>query len=492
MNPDILQVDRLPLRLHKDERRVIARLFGVYGETRLPELVARIGALPDARASEFLEHIFACFQERHHNLRDIFEENFAQAAKMSGWSGEIDEQRKLLVGAYFTMEYSIEAAALFNPSIVPHPDQANLPGDCLRFIMSLRATGEGHVSSVVFRTGTLCADDHVTLDPPARFHSSARRAPDQKFLKPLFMRKLGEMSVNISIAGKLLEPLPEQFTFVELSQVIERFQDSPYKPTNYSETLDAMMWLAASNYQIQMGPDASVSDIVLFPGSENESRGIEDLRLVRFVEDDGSVMHYGTYTAYNGHRILPMILETEDFNHISVHTLNGACARDKGMALFPRRINGHYVMCSRIDGRNLYIMYSDYIHFWESAELLSTPQHPWELNLIGNCGSPIETQEGWLLLTHGVGPMRRYCISAMLLDLDDPARILGKLPLPLLAPGEDEREGYVPNVLYSCGSLVHNGRLYIPYAMADQATGMAAVHLEALLETLKHSPVSAT
>lgn len=485
---DIPRVERLPLRLHKDERRVITRPFSVHNETRIPELIGQISRLDDEEVTENLALVFSRFQERHKDLSATFLNHFKQATGMSGWSGELDEARRLLLGAYFTMEYSIEAAALFNPSIVAHPLQNAAEPDNLRFIMSLRATGEGHVSSVVFRTGTIGSDSHVALDPPARFNALAGRAPDQHYLKPLFLRKLTEMSVNMSIATRLLEPLPKQFTLAELSSVIASFHDQPYKPANYAETVDALMWLAGSNYQILLPQDAGISDIVLFPGSENESRGIEDLRLVSFLEEDGSRCFYGTYTAFNGHRILPMLLETQDFKRISIHTLNGACARDKGMALFPRRVNGHYVMCSRIDGRNLFLMYSDFIHFWESATLLATPKYPWELNLIGNCGSPIETPEGWLLLTHGVGPMRQYCIGAMLLDLEEPEHIIGRLPMPLLSPGEDEREGYVPNVLYSCGSIVHHDQLYIPYAMADQITGMAAVNLSDLIETLKSSP----
>lgn len=488
MSETMLQAKRLALRLHKDERRVIARLFGTYGETRLPELAERLSKVSEEEVKEQLQQVFAYFQKRHKDLPRIFLDNFEQAAQRSGWSGDMDEPRRLLLGAYFTMEYSIEAAALFNPSIVVHPDQNNSGDGGLRFVMSLRATGEGHISSTVFRTGVLFDDDRVELEPPAKYFSSAKRAPDQQYLKYLFLRKLGEMSVNMSIAGKMLDPLPEKFSLVELSQAIAAFSETPYKPANYVETISALMWLANSNYQIQMAPDADISDIVLFPNSENESRGIEDLRLVCFTEEDGFHRYYGTYTAYNGHQILPMLMETDDFKRIAIHTLNGACALDKGMALFPRRINGHYAMCSRIDGRNLYLMYSDYIHFWESASILAKPRYPWELNLIGNCGSPIETPEGWLLLTHGVGPMRQYCIGAMLLDLEHPEQIIGRLPHPLLSPHEDEREGYVPNVLYSCGSIVHKDRLYIPYAMADQTTGMAAVDLQDLLGALKQNP----
>ncbi len=487
MDNVMLEAQRLPLRLHRDERRVIARMFDVYGEWRLPRIIEQVNGLSDDCVAHNLTLVLERFQERHRDLRDVFIRHFAQIADYYGWQGELDEARRLLVGSYFTMEYSIEAAALFNPSIVPYPEPARAANGRLPFVMSLRATGEGHISSVVFRTGAITADNQVRLDPPPRFQSSAKRAPDQYYLKSLFKRKLGEMAVNMSVADRLMEPLPQQFTFAELTNAIAQSQGAPYKPANFNETIDNIMWLARSNYQIKMDDDADITDIVLFPQSESESRGIEDLRLVKFKEDDGTSTYYGTYTAYNGYRVLPMLLETSDFKTISIHTLNGACARDKGMALFPRRIDGHYVMCSRIDGRNLYIMYSDYIHFWESAELLATPEYPWELNLIGNCGAPIETSEGWLLLTHGVGPMRRYCIGAMLLDLDEPTRIIGRLTEPIIAPSEEEREGYVPNVVYSCGAIAHNNMLFIPYAMADQSTSMAAIPLDTLLNNLKRN-----
>lgn len=484
----IPEAKRLPLRLHRDERRVVTRMFDIYSEYRLPALIERVCGLSDDCVAHHLNEVMERFHERHKDLRKTFLRHFDQVVAMYGWQGTLDETRRMLVGSYFTMEYSIEGAALFNPSIVPHPAQNQASNGELRFVMSLRATGEGHVSSVVFRTGEIKSDNELRLDAPPRFQAAALRAPDQYYLKPLFKRKLDEMAINTSVSGRLLESLPEQFTFAQLTGVIAQAQQQPYKPGNYNETIDSIMWLARSNYQIRMDDDADITDIVLFPQSENESRGIEDLRLVKFREDDGACTYYGTYTAYNGYRVLPMLLETGDFKTISVHTLNGACARDKGMALFPRRINGHYVMCSRIDGRNLYIMYSDFVHFWESAELLATPKYPWELNLIGNCGAPIETPEGWLLLTHGVGPMRRYCIGAMLLDLENPARIIGRLAEPLLAPSEEEREGYVPNVVYSCGAITHNNLLYIPYAMADQATSMAVIALDTLLDALKCSP----
>jgi predicted GH43/DUF377 family glycosyl hydrolase len=324
----------------------------------------------------------------------------------------------------------------------------------------------------------------VRLDSPAHYPARSRLAPDQQYLKDLFRRKLGEMAVDLDNADTVLNRLPEQFTLVELERAIAQFRESARAHPQFTETMESMLWLAASNYRLKLKEDADISQIVIFPQSDNESRGIEDLRLVRFTDDDGAVSCVGTYTAFNGVRTLPMLLETRDFRTIAIHTLNGACAINKGLALFPRRLNGHFAMCSRIDGQNLYIMYSDMIHFWETAKLFARPKYPWELRLIGNCGSPIETREGWLLMTHGVGPMRRYCIGAMLLDLEDPTKIIGRLKEPLITPSEEEREGYVPNVVYSCGSMVHRARLFIPFAMSDEVTSMASVPLGDLLDQL--------
>ena len=467
---------------------MIARLFVLGGEGHLHAIIDRVSGLSDETVADNLGQVLRNFQGRHENIAKIFEAHFQMVADLVGWQGDLSGERRLLVGSYFTMEYSIEAAALFNPSIVGHPDQSGLPEGSLRFIMSLRATGEGHLSSVVFRTGTLDHDNRVLVDPATRFSSALQRAPDQHYLRPLFRKKLDEMAANASTADRVLDPLPEQFTYAQLKEAVAHARRADYKPPFFAETVESIFWLARSNYQLKLAPDADVSEIVLFPQSDNEARGIEDLRLVRFIDDDGTVSYFGTYTAYNGFRNLPMLMETKDFRTIEIHTLNGACARDKGLALFPRRVGGHYVMCSRIDGHSLYIMYSDYVHFWESAERLAVPLYPWEMMLMGNCGSPLETEAGWLLITHGVGPMRRYCIGAMLLELDDPLKVIGRLREPLLAPSEAEREGYVPNVVYSCGSVLHNGRLYIPYAMSDTATSMASVDADDLINRLLDSP----
>jgi predicted GH43/DUF377 family glycosyl hydrolase len=481
-------VQRMPIKVESDQRRVITLPFAPWTGPRVHDALERIRRMPQSEVRKLLASVFASFSGRHEDLTAVLLENFAVVNSYVDTRRKISEERRLLMGSYFTMEFSQESCALFNPSIVLHPNQEGVPEGSMRFVMSLRATGEGHVSSIVFRQGVITARHEVELDPAPRFSSRARLAPDHHYDKPLFHRKLGEMSVDSSIVDAIMSTLPDSFTLEELEEALTNKRSSSRGLARFVETSESMRWLARSNYRLRLASNADVSSIVIFPQSENESRGVEDLRLVRFVDDDGTVRYFGTYTAFNGYRILPMLLETENFQSISIHTLNGACAQNKGMGLFPRRINGHYAMCSRIDGQNLYIMYSDILHFWESAELLARPRYPWELMILGNCGSPIETSEGWLLLTHGVGPMRRYCIGAMLLDLENPCQVIGRLREPLIEPQEHERDGYVPNVVYSCGGMIYGEFLYLPYATADRSTVVARIDLDGLLHQLKQSP----
>lgn len=487
-----LPVQRLPVRFVGDDRWVITRPFLPGGEDRTVHLFERVGRLSDEQVGLILSRVIDDFHHRHNDIEAVFNDHFEAALatlKNAGMEDVVEESRlsdsrRLLIGSYFTMEYSVASAALFNPSIVPHPNQSNVPNGSLRFIMSLRATGEGHISSIVFRTGLIHSDHTIDVDPPGPFTHRARVSPNRLYVKQLFQRKLLDIAINESAVHLVMNRLPEKFTMVELEHAISEARREESMEPQSEETIDSMLWLARENYELRLHSGVDVSEIVFFPQSENESRGLEDLRLVPFVDDDGSKSLIGTYTAYNGYRVLPQLMQMTDFRNIRIHTLNGDCAQNKGMALFPRRINGHYCMCSRIDGENHYIMYSDILQFWETAEILQAPKHPWEFIQVGNCGSPLETPAGWLLLTHGVGPMRSYCIGAMLLDLDDPLKVIGHLEEPLLMPTEEEREGYVPNVVYSCGALIHNEYLYLPYAMSDTATGFATVELNALLEKL--------
>jgi predicted GH43/DUF377 family glycosyl hydrolase len=480
----MFKVERLQIRFQGDESRVITRPFFPGGETRICAIIDRVISLPDPQVEDILAQVFRDFQGRHKDIRAVFEEHCETAAKLTGRLDGMSQPRRLLIGAYFTMEYAIQSAALFNPSIVPHINQSDIPEGSVRFVMSLRATGEGHISSIVFRTGVIHADQTLEFDPPGRLSRLARLRPDRKYQKRIFGKKLDEIGLAGDAVGFVMRRLPDYFSFEQLEHAVAEANAAEPEEFQLEETTNGILWLARSNYHLELPQDAATSEIVIFPQSENESMGIEDLRMVRFTDDDGSVTYFGTYTAYNGYHVLPQLIETTDFHDLAVHTLNGARAQNKGMALFPRRIDGHYVMCSRIDGESLYIMYSDFIHFWETAELLESPRNPWEFVQIGNCGSPLETPAGWLLLTHGVGPMRRYCIGAMLLDLHDPLKVIGSLNEPLIMPTETEREGYVPNVVYTCGAMIHGDNLYIPYAISDRATTMAYVPLKPLLERL--------
>jgi predicted GH43/DUF377 family glycosyl hydrolase len=479
-----LEVHRLPIRFEPQDDLVIALPFFHGGEARVQSIFRRVAELSDDDVERLLKLVSEKFTHRHAGIERVLEEHYDMATKMATMPDPVSVTRRRLIGSYFTMEYAIATAALFNPSIVPHPNQHRVPEGGLRFLMSLRATGEGHVSSIVFRTGIIQADQSVVVDPPRPQLRRLRLSPDQLYSKPLFRRKLGEMAIDQQAVDLVLSGLEDRFTILELERALAEARQQQPDLMKFEETLEGIRWLARENYQLRLPDDAHASQIVIFPQSDNENRGIEDLRMVRFVDDDGSVAYYGTYTAYNGYRALPQLMVTTDLHHVDVCTLNGACAQNKGMALFPRKIDGHYVMCSRIDGVNLYIMYSDLPQFWETAQLLRAPKHPWEFMQIGNCGSPIETPVGWLLLTHGVGPMRTYSIGAMLLDRDDPLKVIGHLDEPLLLPTEEEREGYTPNVVYTCGALVHGDYLYMPYAMSDTATGFAIVELKPLLERL--------
>lgn len=477
-------VERLPIRFESQRDWVIVLPFFHGGAARVASVFARVNKLKEPQVERLQQEVWERFAHRHSNIEHVIDEHFRIAAKMIDFKEPISDARRLLLGSYFTMEYSIASAALFNPSIVPHPNQNGVPNGGLRFVMSLRATGEGHVSSIVFRTGTIERDRTVVFDPPQPFPRRARLSPDQVYHKGLFRRKLREMALNQQAVDMVMERLPDRFTIMELEQAVAEAPKRTPDIVRMEETTEGIRWLARENYRLRLPADADISQTVIFPQSDNEERGIEDLRLVRFTEDDGSVTYFGTYTAYNGYRALPQLMETPDFRDVQVYTLNGACAQNKGMAMFPRRINGHYVMCSRVDGVNLHIMYSDIPQFWESASLLKAPEQPWEFMQIGNCGSPIETEAGWLLLTHGVGPMRTYSIGAVLLDLKNPLKVLGHLNQPLLMPNDDEREGYVPNVVYTCGALVHGKYLYMPFAMSDSSTGFAVIEMKALLERL--------
>ncbi len=448
-------------------------------------IVARVMALPEEEVTKLLAHVLGQFANRHEQVEKIFCARFEQVSIYLEPGATPSPERQLLIGAYFTHEYSPESAALFNPSIVPHPDQSGLPKGALRFILSLRATGEGHISSIAFRTGIISAQHRITLTPTVPFVMEPERVPNVAYDKGLFAHKLEEAGVQNDFCRRVLDKLHEGFTLKELHAVLLASGLTDTSDATASRAARGILLLAESNYEVHFAPDSNVSQRVLFPSAPSQSNGIEDARFVRFQNEDGSFNYFATYTAYDGKIILPQLLETPDFVNFKFRTLNGPAVQNKGMALFPRKINGKFVMLSRQDDENILVMFSDNIHFWAEPKILLSPAQPWEFIKLGNCGSPIETEAGWLVLSHGVGAMRRYCLGAFLLDLNDPTHVIGRLREPLLSPNESEREGYVPNVVYTCGSLLHGRELIIPYAMSDSATSFASVHLDELLAAME-------
>jgi len=443
-------------------------------------------SLSETAAKNLIAQIMIDFSGRHEDIGHIFERHLNEVKDYLPRDAMLSDVQRALIGAYFTKEYSIESAALFNPSIVPHPDQSHLKKGSLRFIMSLRATGEGHVSSIVFRSGVLDRRNTLLFDPISDFVETPDLQLDPVYKLNPFRRKLNEMGASNEITAHILNQLPEDFTYNELIEKIGILRAKPqFSETIQNRTFEIIRWLADSNYEVGFHPDHSISERVIFPVSKNESGGIEDARFVQFFNDNGEVVYFATYTAYNGITILPQLIETKDFIKFNILTLNGKAVKNKGMALFPRKIGGRYAMLSRQDGENNHIMFSDNIHFWQKSQIIQEPELPWEFMQIGNCGSPLETAEGWIVLTHGVGPMRQYCIGAMLLDLENPTKIIARLHEPLLAPHEKEREGYVPNVVYSCGAIIHNNELVIPYAMSDINSGIATVAVDELLSCMR-------
>ena len=488
MNP--FRLCRHEVTLLPESARVIVRPFIPADVQRVTTIIGRALALSEEEVGSELAAVLAEFDARHLQIKTRLMEHFLKVSQYVFTQRPLSHERELLIGALFSGEYALESAAIFNPSIVPHPDQSGVPEGALRFVMSLRATGEGHISSIEFRSGTIAPDGRITLDPVSRFVTVPEVVPNPSYKKKLFITKLSEMGINDSLVAAVMGPLGLDFTLSELNQSVGRIRHEN-QPTTQEliRTLESIQWLADSNYELLFSEKLAMSERIIFPVSPNETNGIEDARFVRFTEEDGAVMYYATYTAYNGRAILPQLIETEDFLHFRILTLNGSAVQNKGMALFPRRIGGRYAMLSRQDDENLFIMFSDSPHYWSDPKIILRPSEMWESVKIGNCGSPIETEEGWLVITHGVGPMRKYCIGAVLLDLNDPTRVIGRLREPLLLPEGHEREGYVPNVVYSCGSMLHGGALILPFAISDRASVIASMSLRELLAALLASNV---
>lgn len=483
-----LSIERQAIRVVPDLKRVVARFF-FNGDARAKGIILKVMEMTDIEVDITITPILREFSKRHRNITRIFErhaeklKNLFIALKID--YNAVETKRRLLIGSFFTNEFSIESAAFFNPSIVEDVDQSGLEEGEKRIILSFRAVGEGHISSIVFRRGTIDKYNDISLVPAGNYVDEPDIIRNAEYHKNVFFQNASSIKLPDSVIREVSNSLPDTFVYVELKKVIREMQQRYQVDHLLKRNLERLLWLADSYYEINFSLDTDISDRVIFPYSDAESRGIEDARFVKYTGDTSGVTYYATYTAFDGVTIQPKLLQTRDFYNFKIMPLYGEGAQNKNLALFPRKINGKYAMMSRIDGINNYIMYSDKINIWENPEILQTPKYPWEFVQIGNCGSPIETPEGWLVITHGVGPMRTYSLGVTLLDLEDPTKEIGRLKEPLLVPNKDEREGYVPNVLYSCGAIIHNDELVIPYGLSDYASTFATVNLEKLLERIK-------
>ena len=487
-----VHVVRKNVLFQPDSSRVIAR-FLYNNDQRSGDLINKVLSLSEKQQRETLIQVLRDYSKRHRSISKIFEKNFNRLTPIFNQLGidpsTLTSAQRGLIGSYFTMEYSIEAAAFFNPSIMEDPDQSGLAPGEKRVIISFRATGEGHISSIVFRSGILDRDNNIIIEPPGRMLESPERVKNHTYHKDSFLRKLQEMQspANAVAYTAMQEKLPETFVYEELKKYVEETRILLAGSTVDEVLLNEILWLASSHYEMDFSVDTAISERVIFPIAHTEMKGIEDARFVKFTEANGEITYYATYTAYDGITILPKLLSTQDFYHFTVLPIHGEIAQNKGMALFPRRVHGLYAMLCRADGMNNYISFSSNMTVWRKSTLLQEPRYPWELVQMGNCGSPIETPEGWLVITHGVGPVREYSLGVSLLDLESPEIEIGRLDTPILVPNDLEREGYVPNVVYSCGAIIHNDSLIIPYAMSDYASTYATVNVAELLSELKRS-----
>jgi len=471
-----------------DPSRIIPRFIST-SESRSLQIVKSVLAMPESEVINAINPLLRDFSTRHRNITRIFDKQVEKLSHIFEHL-EIDVKdlslaRKALIGSCFTLEYSIESAAFYNPSIMEDPDQSELRPDEKRVIISFRATGKGHISSIVFRSGVLDRDNNLTLEPVGKMLAEADVIKQSVYNKQIFLEKMGEAQdiENDITPAVILEKSGDNFTYDELKQCLEEAKQT--LPSSTEMIINQMMWLASTHYEIDFSIDSAISERVIFPISSAEKKGIEDARFVKFTDDNGEVTYYASITANDGTTIIPKLIKTTDFYHFNVLPMYGEIVRNKGMALFPRKINGKYAMLCRPDGVNNFISYSDNINIWREAKLIQEPKYPWELLKIGNAGSPIETEDGWLVITFAVGPMKKGVISASLFELDNPEKEIGRLKSPLIMPNESEREGYVPNVIFSCGSIIHGEDLVIPYAMSDHSSTYATVNLKELLNELK-------
>ncbi len=483
-------VRRTDVVLHPDPTRVVSTLFLpgqellASGESRSAVVLDRVLELSESEVDDLLRTLSAAFDRRHRDLEATWDEHFALMRHRLVGAGRLTPGRRRLIGAYFTQEYAVEAAALFNPSMVAHPDQGGLPAGSTRFVMTLRAVGEGHLSSMELRTGVIDRDDVVTLDPAAPVAVLPTARPGE-YSRIAFEHQLDDFGGDRINSDFVLGSLAPTFGRADLDRVLDELRDQRLTRGAAVRTIERFEWIAGSTYQVEFPDGSALGERVLMPRGPAESRGLEDVRMARFVGADDAVEYLGTYTAFDGRHVAVQLLRTDDFTRFSATPLSGPGARNKGLALFPRQVGGRYLAMSRADRESNSVCASDDLLYWDEPVVVQRPELAWELVQLGNCGPPIETERGWLALTHGVGPMRTYGIGALLLDLDEPTKVLGRLERPMLVPSEDERSGYVPNVVYSCGGMLHDRTLVLPYGISDSATRVALVDLDALLDELR-------
>jgi predicted GH43/DUF377 family glycosyl hydrolase len=479
---------RLDLTLAPDDRRVVIKLF-VPGEdaqlvqNRASRLIERILQLDEDEIGRLLEDVLARFADRHYDVLGVFQHHYDLVSHRVPAEIELSPSARTLIGAYFSHEFSVEAAALCNPSMVPHPDQGDLELGQLRAAISLRQIGEGHISSIGFCTAVLGPGPAIRIEDRAGPLMIGQRT-GAKHQRNMLAAGLAEEEIDNEASAYVLSALPERYDDEEFEDIIGHVPGELLSRTTTQETLEAIRRIVASDYAVTFPATVPLDHRVLWPATPAESNGMEDARFVAVSEPDGRPLYQATYTAYDGRHIGGRMLTTRDLRHFEVTALRGPAARNKGMALFPRPVNGKHLALCRSDGETLGLSTRDEKMWWQDPVPLLVPHRGWDLIQVGNCGSPVETEAGWLVLTHGVGPMRRYAIGAMLLDLDEPQRVIADLPHGMLEPDDVEREGYVPNVVYSCGGLVHDGRFWLPYGASDVRVGFACVELDRLLRRM--------
>ncbi len=482
---------RFDLTLVADPRRVVIKLY-VPGEdaalatthqSRASGLIRRITRLDEQEVNELLDGTLQRFANRHHDLLSTFQHHYELVAHRVPPDVQLSPAARTLIGAYFSHEFSVEAAALCNPSMVEHPDQSGLEPGQLRVAISLRQIGEGHISSIGFIGAVLGPGNQMVLDDRSGPLMIGQRTAARHHRHHL-AAGLAEEEVDNELSATVLNALPDRFDDAEAEDVLTHLPAELMGRATAQATLEHIRRIIATDYAVTFPANVPLHQRVLWPSAPAESKGMEDARFVMVRDDDGRVAYRATYTAYDGRHIGGRMLRSRDLRHFDVTALRGPGARNKGLALFPRRVHGRQLALCRSDGETTGLSTRDDRSCWQEPVPLHVPRRGWELMQVGNCGSPIETDAGWLVLTHGVGPMRRYAIGAMLLDLDNPEKVIGELPQGLLDPDQNEREGYVPNVLYSCGGLVHDDRLWIPYGASDARVGFATIRLPDVLDAM--------